>query len=386
MAEAGPTFTILMPVHRPPYFMPHALRSVLAQTRADFELFIICDGAPPETVDFARAAAAADGRIRVFSFPKGERYGEAYRDVALREARGRLCCQIADDDLWFPHHLAEIERLLDAVEFGNLLHVWGPDDGSLSAHFYDLADPAVQRRMREERWNLFGPTFVGYRLETYRRLPIGWSPAPPETWSDLFMWRKFLALPGVAAGSRLAVTALNFPASYRVHWPVERRLAEIAHHASLLESPAHLDAVSQQALLAVAQVSASDHFAKEALTAEQGKLHERLTVCEAGLNDGQAALRASEDRLAESRSRSAELEAALARRNADLAALRDEMAVRQHEIETLRRGVTQAEQDRAAAQETSAALSQRVAGIEASRSWRVTAPLRRLRELASRSK
>ena len=47
-AMTAPTFTILLPVNRPPALLKYAVRSVQAQERQDFELFIICDGAPPE--------------------------------------------------------------------------------------------------------------------------------------------------------------------------------------------------------------------------------------------------------------------------------------------------------------------------------------------------
>lgn len=243
-SHPAPTFTILMPVHRSPVFMPHALRSVLNQNRPDFELFIVCDGAPQATVDYATAAARSDSRIKVFAFPKGERHGEAHRHVALAQARGRLCCQIADDDLWFPHHLNEIERLLSKVEFGNLLHTYAPDERRLWTLRHSLADPAVQHAMREEKRNFFGPTVVGYRLETYRRLPVGWSPAPKDIPTDLAMWQKFLALPHIIVGSRNVITSLHFPTAMRRDWPDERRLAEITRHANLMASPWYIHRVT----------------------------------------------------------------------------------------------------------------------------------------------
>ena len=256
MASHTPTFTILMPVHRAPLFMPLALRCVLNQNRRDFELFIICDGAPQDTVDFATAAARSDSRIKVFAFPKGERHGEAHRHVALAQDKGHLCCQIADDDLWFPHHLDEIERLLSKVEFGNLMHTYAPDETRFSANYHNLADPAIQRAMHERAWNFFGPTVVGYRLETYRRLPVGWSPASKDIPTDLVMWRKFLAMPDVVVGSRHAVTSLHFPASLRRDWPDERRLAEITRNANLMASPWYIYRIVWQVRLGWARETA----------------------------------------------------------------------------------------------------------------------------------
>src|SRR5258706_16399884 len=91
------TFAGLLRVHRPPALLPYAIASVLAQEREDFELLVVCDGAPPATVEYAREAAARDRRIRVNAHPKGERNGEAWRHQALEQARGTYVCQIADD-------------------------------------------------------------------------------------------------------------------------------------------------------------------------------------------------------------------------------------------------------------------------------------------------
>lgn len=233
-----PAFTILLPVHRPPAMLPYAIASVLAQRRRDFELFVICDGAPAETAALAHERAAADPRIRVFVHPKGERNGEIYRHQALLEARGRYVCQIADDDLWLPNHLTELARLLRHVHFGHISMVWVQPNGNVNVDPHDLADPAVRHRMLNERWNFFGPTTAGYRLSAYRALPEGWSPAPRDLASDLFMWRKFLARPELRAGTRYGVTSAHFAAPYRHDWSMDQRVAEMRAWAQRLGDPA----------------------------------------------------------------------------------------------------------------------------------------------------
>src|SRR3954452_21314201 len=109
---SAPTFTVLLPVHRLPDLVPFGVQSVLTQPRRDFELFIICDGAPPDTAEAAKAFAGSDPRVHAVVQTKGERHGEIWRHLALQEARGRIVCQIADDDLWFPDHLSEAEALM----------------------------------------------------------------------------------------------------------------------------------------------------------------------------------------------------------------------------------------------------------------------------------
>ncbi len=185
----APIFSILLPVTRPPIFLPFAIESVLAQTISEFELLVVCDGAPPETIKCAENFAARDSRVKVFAFPKGEGSGETHRHTALESARGTYVAHIEDDDLWFPTHLQELKTLLATVDFGSLIHVWLKEDRSIEALSCNLAEPRHRQRFVNEMFNRFGLTVCGYRLDAYRRLPIGWAPGPPGFWPDLWMWR-----------------------------------------------------------------------------------------------------------------------------------------------------------------------------------------------------
>jgi glycosyltransferase involved in cell wall biosynthesis len=227
MSDAVPTlFTILLPITRPPVMLPLAIESVLAQSVIEFELFIICDGAPAETVACARDFARRDTRVKVFPFPKGQRHGEAHRHTVLEGAAGHYVAQIADDDLWFPDHLAELEILLSKSDFGNLLHVFLHPDGRVEILPSDIGLPETRQRMLTEKFNLFGPTVAGYRLEAYRRLPEGWAPAPNDVWSDLHMWRKFLRMESFVFATRATVTGLVFATPQRIDVTLEQRKDE----------------------------------------------------------------------------------------------------------------------------------------------------------------
>lgn len=223
-----PLFTVLLPVHRPPQLLPFAVRSVLAQSVQDFELYIVCDGAPEETVRQAHELADGDPRIRVFSFPKGERHGEAHRHTVLEEARSRFVAQLGDDDFWLPDHLSELSALLETCDFGNLLQAEIRLDGAVHLHVADLADPVTRSNMLKEAWNFFGPSAAGYSLEAYRSLPVGWSPAPESIWTDLHMWRKFLAQNQFTFRTRLSVQCIKPSASERSEMSIEQRRAETA--------------------------------------------------------------------------------------------------------------------------------------------------------------
>jgi len=221
-----PLFTVLLPVHRPPQLLEFAVKSVLAQSVQDLELYIVCDGAPEETTRYAQWLANGDARIKAFPFPKGERHGEAHRHTVLEGARSRFVAHLGDDDFWFPDHLSELAALLEGCDFGHLLQADIRPDGEMHLLISDLADAATRTHMLKEKWNFFGPSCAGYSLEAYRSLPVGWSPAPQTIWTDLHMWRKFLAQERLTFGTRLSVQCIKPSASDRGDMSLEARRAE----------------------------------------------------------------------------------------------------------------------------------------------------------------
>jgi glycosyl transferase family 2/uncharacterized protein DUF7024 len=243
-----PRFTILLPVIRPPAMLPFVIDTVLAQSVTDFELFVVGDGAPEATIACARSYAARDPRVKVFPFPKGAGCGEAHRHTALAQARGRFVAHIGDDDLWFPNHLEELEKLLTEADFGHLIHVEVRPDGSYEVLPSNLASAKFRQRILDEVFNTLGDTVTGYRLDAYRSLPEGWAPPPEMAFPDLKMWRKFLCRDNLSFGTRAVVTALIFADQKRLgmslgrlHDPLER--AEIVQGAwrSVVEDLVHAE-------------------------------------------------------------------------------------------------------------------------------------------------
>ena len=206
-------FTVLLPVLRPPHMLPYAMKSVLAQSDPDLELCVICDGAPDATVEVASTFAKADPRVHVFAFPKGERHGELHRAAVLEGATSDFVAHIGDDDLWLPNHLSVLAGLLAKADFVSVPGFTMQPSGELQAGIFgDLRWARYRRKMLKRRWNFFGPTEAAYRLDAYRRLPVGWSPGPEDLWSDLHMWRKFLREPGMRFSSGYDLSTLKFAA------------------------------------------------------------------------------------------------------------------------------------------------------------------------------
>ena len=244
-----PRFTVLLAVNRGPHLLPYAIESVLAQTESRFELLIVCDGAPSATAECAESYARRDRRVSVFKFPKGERRGEAHRHAVLAQASGDFVAYIPDDDLWFPEHLDELGRLLEDVDFGNLLHVFIDAYGNLQCFPCDLNDREITAKMLSDKYNLFGPTVVGHRRSLYTRLREGWAPGPPDVPTDLNMWRKFLSAPGVRIASRVAVTSLHFPDALRRDRSEADRVRELSEWSIRIRSPLERERIRQIVLL-----------------------------------------------------------------------------------------------------------------------------------------
>jgi glycosyltransferase involved in cell wall biosynthesis len=92
-----PKVTILLPVYNGERFITSAIRSVLDQTFADFELLIVDDCSTDATSTCLKRLS--DPRIVVVA--NSENLGiQRSLNVGLRRARGRYIARIDDDDIW----------------------------------------------------------------------------------------------------------------------------------------------------------------------------------------------------------------------------------------------------------------------------------------------
>ena len=228
--------TVILPTHgERAAVLDYAIPSVLAQTRADIELFVIGDGVAPGTRAAIERFAAADPRVRFFDMPKHPRRGETYRHKLLQEARGRIVCYLCDRDLMLPDHVEHMGRMLERADFAHSARVAVNADDTL-----DVRVPLELSR-RADRWKashaIFAEAmryeiplpFVAHTLAAYRRLGLAWHTTPEGMFTDGFMWRKFLQHPYArCASDNSHVTILYFPRRPNADWPVERRAAELA--------------------------------------------------------------------------------------------------------------------------------------------------------------
>ena len=204
----------------------HSLRSVQEQTVGELEIFVVGDGVPDVTRELVAELARDDPRIRFFDNPKGPRHGELHRHAALEEARGEIVCYQADDDLWRPDQVAELQALLSRSDFAHSVALGVEPAGSLFPWLGVLESGAFRGLMRAGV-NFLPLCAVGHRLAVYRTLPHGWRTTPQGIPTDLYMWRQFLDQPGIRLASGSRPTVVHFATPARRTWTLEQRLLEL---------------------------------------------------------------------------------------------------------------------------------------------------------------
>lgn len=95
--------SIIMPAYNAEKYIAGAIRSVLDQTRADWELIVIDDGSTDGTAEVARGFASADDRIKLVSQRNGGQ--SSARNAGIRNSRGDIVAFLDADDLWLREKL-----------------------------------------------------------------------------------------------------------------------------------------------------------------------------------------------------------------------------------------------------------------------------------------
>lgn len=211
--------TILIPTYRHAALLPFSIESALAQD-VPCDVVVVGDGVEDDT-------RAVVGRypVRFFDFPKGERHGELHRHTALAEASG-IVCYLGDDDLFYPDHVSHMLYLLSGADFAHSYPVFVRPDG-IEAGMIDIGLPRYREATLRGDWNMISLTGAAHTVAAYRRLPYGWRPAPPDVWSDLWMWMQFLRQAGLKAVTGTRCTHLKLAASERVAMSVDQRVTEL---------------------------------------------------------------------------------------------------------------------------------------------------------------
>jgi glycosyltransferase involved in cell wall biosynthesis len=104
----GPFISVVTPVYNTGAYLAEAVRSVLAQTRADFELIIIDNHSTDDSPAIAARFAEEDARVRVVKPPRFLKQDENYNFAVEQISHNSEFCKVVQADDWlFPRCLEE---------------------------------------------------------------------------------------------------------------------------------------------------------------------------------------------------------------------------------------------------------------------------------------
>jgi glycosyltransferase involved in cell wall biosynthesis len=158
MSEPVPAVTVIVPAYGVAHLVGEALRSLQAQSFADWEAIVVDDGAPDD-VESALVPFEADARIRFLS--TDNRGVATARNRAIGHARAPLVALLDGDDLYEPDYLAVMIEAIsadarlgfvscDAVYFGD-----DARDGRRFSDFSPQSPPVTLTRVLRRECNVF---------------------------------------------------------------------------------------------------------------------------------------------------------------------------------------------------------------------------------------
>ncbi|GEM_PF-727315 len=170
-ADNRPVVSVVVPCYNQAEYLPDAVESVAKQTFRDFEIVIVDDGSPDNTVEVARQLAArhSDCHISIVNKPNGG-LADA-RNAGIRAARGQYILPLDCDDKISTDHLAKTVAFLEAnpkvAIVGTFRQDFGAATGVVQAVHYNLAEILQGNRnsycslYRRDVWEAVG----GYRTD-----------------------------------------------------------------------------------------------------------------------------------------------------------------------------------------------------------------------------
>lgn len=115
--EKQPMVSVIIAAYNAAKYLDEAIESVVSQTMADWELYVIDDCSQDSTWQIAQSWARQDSRIHALH--NEENRGVSHtRNRGIELARGRYIALLDADDIWYPHKLERQIALCDGEDVG----------------------------------------------------------------------------------------------------------------------------------------------------------------------------------------------------------------------------------------------------------------------------
>lgn len=107
-----PLVSIYVPTYNRRQLLERAIESARSQTLNNIEIIVVDDCSSDDTREYLQSVAKEDPRVRFFLKPVNSG-ACASRNIAIRNARGKLATGLDDDDYILPTHVEGLVKLYD---------------------------------------------------------------------------------------------------------------------------------------------------------------------------------------------------------------------------------------------------------------------------------
>lgn len=350
-----PLASVIIPTHNRDQLLTLAVKSVLRQNVQNFEVLIVGDGVTLSCRQAIEELLAMDPRVIFLDSPKGPNHGEIYRHEAILAARSDAILYLCDDDLFLPNHITEMLNLLNHYDFVQSLNGWVNPNGDISLYPGILSDPETRQWILRDdiRYNSVSITGTAHSRSCYLAVGQYWETSPANQWPDHHQWRRMFRNQDIQLTTSQRMTSLQFPSGEvsRNTWSEAQRLQEVETWTEI---------ISQQNAQAIVDQRLIDGISRQIGPIFRDTLQSRIEV-----------LQVSEDLNFVTEEFERRLELLSFETNQKIENIRAE-SVEQAQILNLQMQLN--EQN----------FLQEIETIKRTISWRITAPLRRIRKFFPR--
>lgn len=106
--------SVIIPVYKSVNVIENAIKSVTDQSLQDFEIILVDDGSPDESLQLCRNLAKKDARIKVFHKENGGICSA--RNYGMKQVKGEYTAFLDHDDKYLPGYLEDNIALLDTYK------------------------------------------------------------------------------------------------------------------------------------------------------------------------------------------------------------------------------------------------------------------------------